>query len=43
MISEPDVSNKAEQLCTAFEKSVESAKEQLMDILQYLETLIINL
>lgn len=43
MISETDISDKAEQLCTAFEKSLESTKEQLMDILKYLETLIINL
>lgn len=43
MISEADISNKAEQPRTAFEKSLESTNEQLMDILKYLEMLIINL
>lgn len=42
MISEKGISNKAEKLCTAFQKSLESTKEQLMDI-KYLEALIINL
>lgn len=42
MISEKDISNKTEKLCTAFQKSLESTKEQLMDI-KYLEALIINL
>lgn len=42
MILEKDISNKAEKLCTAFQKSLESTKEQLMDI-KYLEALIINL
>lgn len=42
MISEKDISNKADKLCTAFQKSLESTKEQLMDI-KYLEALIINL
>lgn len=42
MISEKDILNKAEKLCTAFQKSLESTKEQLMDI-RYLEVLIIDL
>lgn len=42
MISEKDISNKTKKLCTAFQKSLESTKEQLMDI-KYLEALIINL
>lgn len=40
--SQKDIPNKAEKLCTAFQKSLESTKEQLMDI-KYLEALIINL
>lgn len=43
MISGSDMFNNVEQLCTAFEKSLESTKELLMDILKYLDTSIINI